>query len=268
VKEFDTRTGEERNLIQVENRNYNVKTFGVSSNKQLFAVWDDQNYDEQYLRVFDSTGLQKEFFRMVGYSDGDKVGEELISAPQFSPVNDNLLMFRFLDADTQAAGLAVLDWTTGKYVYKEKGNYHSVAWAPDGTIIVSEYVFEAHSIYRLDFENREFPDWQKLFSTVNTAEYLEVNKQGTKLLFTMAGHVFHANMDGTDLVQITAPSVGYELHPTWSPDGRHITLVKEGWRYIMSADSRNLRIYPGLDTNTIRHQFVWGEASSQVYWLP
>jgi len=269
VKEYDTTTGEERILIKIENRNYSPQSFGVSSNKQLFAIWDDQNYDEKYLRIFDNTGTQKESLQMVFYNGGagsSTIGIDMQSPPQFSPVNDNLLLYRFLDADTKVAGFGVLDWTTGKYNYRRNGNYQSVAWAPDGSIILSE----GNDIHRLDFQaSSEFPNWEYLFSTFNPVDSLDVNKQGTRMLYTMAGHVFHSNMDGTDIVQITAPSVGYELHATWSPDGRNITLVKDdGWRYIMSADSRNLRIYPGIETNTNRHQYVWGEAASQVYWLP
>ena len=271
VMEYDASAGEERILLQVtggyDNNYDSASAFGVSSNKQLFAMWEDRNYDEMYLRIFDSTGTQRGYFQMVYYNSGPggiTVGRRLLSEPQFSPVNDDLLLFRYVDEDTGVEGFGVLDWTTGEYEYRREGIYQSVTWASDGSIVLSE----DNNIHRLVFELSSNPDWQLLFSTVNPADSLDVNKQGTKLVFRMAGHLFHANMDGTDAVQITAPSAGYEYYPVWSPDGRNITLIKEGWRYIMSADSRHLQIYPGVETNTNRHQFVNGGITARGYWLP
>ena len=264
VIEYDARSGQERILLQVQGRDYDdASAFGVSSNKQLFAMWDDQSYDEMYLRIFDSTGTQQEFFQMV-YYDGGTAGRRMLSAPQFSPVNDDLLLFRYIDADTGVQGYGVLDWTTGSYVTRIIDTYQSVTWAPDGSIILSQ----GNNIYWRGYTNNGFTERVRLFSTANPAYHLDVNKQGTKLAFAMAGHLYHSNLDGTDGVQITAPSVDYEVFPTWSPDGRNITLSKGGWRYIMSADSRNLQIYPRVETNTSRHQFVTGGINQRTYWLP
>jgi len=146
VMEYDTSAGEERMLLQVEGRDYGAATdFGVSSNKQLFAMWDDQNYDEMYLRIFDSTGTQREYFQMVYYNGGPgsiTLGTELLSAPQFSPVDDDLLLFRYVDKDTGVEGFAVLNWTTGEYDYRHEGIYQSVTWAPDGSIPTGSHCFQ------------------------------------------------------------------------------------------------------------------------------
>jgi len=264
VMEYNTRTAQERVLLRVEGRDFDdAAYFGVSSDKRLFAMWDRQSYDEMYLRIFDSTGAQQEFFQMVYYDSGT-VGRRLLSAPQFSPVNNSLLLYRFLDEDTNETGFGVLDWTTGKYKILETGAYRSVAWAPDGAIILSQ----DNSIYGIDYVNNDFTNPQLLFTPVNPAFYLSVNPQGTKLAYVMAGHLFHSNINGTDTVQVTAPSSGSESHPVWSPDGRNISIIKGAQRHIISADSRNLQIYPGVSASTSRFQFVTRQGSSTGYWQP
>ena len=264
VMEYDARTGQEQILLQVAGSDFDYAvSFGVSSNKQLFAMWDRQSYDEMYLRVFDNTGTQQKQFRMVYYDSGTK-GRELLSSPQFSPVDDSLLLYRFVDEDTDKAGFGVLDWTTGNYRILESDGYQSVTWAPDGSIVLSQ----GKDVYRIGYVGNDFTNRQLLFSTLNSASYLDVNAQGTKLVFTMAGHLFHANMDGTEAVQITAPSNGFETHPVWSPDGRNITMMKGDRRYIISADSRNLRILPDLSDSTNRIQYVTREGGSVAYWRP
>lgn len=264
VMEYDARTAQERLLFQVAGTDYDdVASFGVSSNKQLFAMWDRQSYDEMYLRIFDSTGTQQEFFQMV-YYDSKTVGRRLLSAPQFSPVDHSLLLYRFLDEDTDETGFGVLDWTTGNYKILETGDYQSVAWAPDGSIVLSQ----GKTISRIGYVNNSFTNQQPIISTINPAIYLNVNLQGTKLVFVMSGHVFHANMDGTDIVQITAPSNGFESHPVWSPDSRNITLMKGDRRYVISADSRNLRIFPDVSSSTNRLHYVTREGSRTGYWYP
>jgi len=262
VMEFDARSASERTLFEVRGTDFDdVYFFGVSRNKQLFAMWDDQSYDEKYLRIFDSTGTQREYFQMVYYNSGTK-GRDMYSPPQFSPVNDNWLLYRFLDEETEKGGFGVLDWTTGRYIILDEDGATSVAWAPDGSIILSQ----GSDIYRMAYANNDFATREYLFSTPNFARGLNVNAQGTKLAFTQAGHLFHANMDGSDFAQLTAPSTGREFNPVWSPDGRNITFMKEGRRYIASAGSRNLQAYPLETSSTNKLQFVTGDGGSTAYW--
>ncbi len=264
VMAFDARTAQERVLFQVAGRDYDdASYFGVSNSNQYFAMWDRQSYDEMYLRVFDSAGTELTFFEMVYYNSGTK-GRRLLSAPQFSPVNDSLLLYRFVDEETDQAGFGVLDWTTGKYRVLETSDVQSVAWAPDGSIVASQ----DNNVYWIGYVNKEFTNSQLLFSTLNPASYLNVHPSGEKLVYVMSGHVFHSNMDGTGTFQITAPSTGFESNPVWSPDGRNIALMKGERRYVVSAESRNLRIYPNVSENTSRLQHVTREGSSIGYWRP
>jgi Tol biopolymer transport system component len=193
-------------------------------------------------------------------------GANLVSAPRFSPVNNNLLLYRFIDeSDDEKIKFGVADWTTGDYMLMYEGEYDSVAWEPDGSVVASVN----KGIYRFTYQGGSFADPVQIFTTPNAAKYLDVSADGSKYLFTMSGRIFWCLVDGSELTQVTAPpATGLEYRPKWSPDGTHIMFMKDDQRYIISADSHNLRISLDVSDNASKAKHITREGGRVGYWRP
>ena len=266
LMQFNTESQQEEILIQIHGIDFDDdRLFGISNNKQLIAHWNEVSIDEKYLNIYDAAGNELVSYRLVVESDSVLgTGLDLSSAPKFSPVNNNLLLFSFDVPDQDISGIAVFDWAADNVELLFEGDYASVAWAPDGTVIASL----DKDLFRFNFTNNTFTDPQRILTTQNTAEHIDINADGTKMLFTMSGHIFHSNLDGTNLVQVTAPSTGYESDPVWSPDSNHIMFRKNRSRHVISAQSRNLRVDDNIFRSSNKLTAVTLESGEIGQWLP
>lgn len=267
VMEYDAASGTERVLFQKSGDDFDDSYyFGISRDKRYFAHWLDNSYDDKHLKVYDNAGTELASYQLLYPADPVKGGKDLVSPPHFSPQNPELLLYRFIDeSDDDKLKFGVLNWVTGKYVLLYSGDFHSVTWQENGSIVVST----GKDIHRYDLQNGQFNNPVKLFSTPNDAKNINVSIDQTKLAFTMSGHIFWSNMDGSNLTQVTAPpSTGYEYSPTWSPDGTHIMFNKDDDRYIISAATRNARIYLDEQKNSDRTRYITEESRRVGYWIP
>jgi hypothetical protein len=267
VMRYDAASGEEQIHWQIAGEDFHRDPyFSMSADGQTYAHWNEISYDDKVLRIYDSSGQELQHFQMVDSDNSGTKGADLISAPRFSPVNNNLLLYRFTDeSDDEKVKFGVADWTTGEYVIMYEGEYDSVAWEPDGSIVASVN----KGVYRFAYQGGSFADPVQLFATPNAAKYLDVSADGLKYLFTMSGRIFWCLADGSELAQVTAPpATGLEYWPKWSADGRHIMFMKDGRRYIISADSRNLHISLNMDDNASKAKHVTREGGRVGYWRP
>jgi Tol biopolymer transport system component len=267
IMRYDTASGQEQILWQIAGENFDDdRYFSISADGQRYAHWNEISYDDKVLRIYDASGQELKHYQLVYEDYPETKGKKLLSSPRFSPVNNNLLMYRFVDeSDDEAVKFGVLDWTTGSYVMMYEGEFDSVAWEPDGSITASIN----KEIHRFAYQNGSFAEPVLLFTTPNAAKYLDVSADGSKYLFTMSGRIFWCLADGSGLTQVTAPpATGLEYWPAWSPDGLHITFMKDSQRYVISADSHNLRIGLNVSNNASKAMHITREGGSTGYWRP
>ncbi len=267
VMRYDAASGQEQIEWQIAGDNFDDdRYFSMSADGQYIAHWNEISYDDKVLRIYDASGQELQHYQLLYEDYPQTKGKNLLSSPRFSPVNNNLLLYRFVDeSDEDSIKFGVLDWMTGSYELLYKGEIDSVTWEPDGSIAVSTN----KKILRIAYQNGSFADPVQLFTTQNIAKYLDVSADGSKFLFTMSGRIFWCLADGSELKQLTAPpATGLEYWPTWTSDGMHITFMKDSQRYIISADSRNLRISLDVDSNAAKAIHVTREGGSTAYWLP
>jgi hypothetical protein len=268
VMSYDAASGQEQILWQVAGEDFDEDYyFSMSADGQTFAHWNDIMYDDGVLRIYNASGQELQHYQLLYEDYPETKGKDLLSPPLFSPVNNNLLLYRFVDkSDGGTTKFGVLDWTTGDYALIYAGAIHSVAWEPDGSVVASIN----NNIHRFAYQNGSFADDPvQLFTTPNVASYLDVSADGSKFLFTMSGRIFWCLADGSELTQVTAPpATDLEYWPVWSPDGLHITFMKDGQRYIISADSRNLRISLNVNSNAQKAMHVTQEGGDTGYWRP
>ncbi|MEJ2621777.1 MAG: hypothetical protein P8163_16435 [Candidatus Thiodiazotropha sp.] len=156
--------------------------------------WKNISYIDKVLRIYDASGQELKNYQLVWKDYPETKGAKLISTPRFSPVNSNLLLYRFVDlSNDDTIKFGAPDWTTGNYMLVFGDDYDSVSWEPDGSVVASIY----SEIYRFAYLGGSFVDPVQIFRTPNTAKYLDVSADGAKYLLNMSGRIFWFLADGS-----------------------------------------------------------------------
>ena len=109
-------------------------------------------------------------------------------------------------------------------------------WSRDGRLVFAaswryphdpSAVTETQGVDGLFVLNNEMTGVTRLPVEITQPMHPSVSPNGQQVAFVRAGHIWTADIDGTDLRQITTGSKR-ETYPSWSPDGTHLALISSG----------------------------------------
>jgi Tol biopolymer transport system component len=243
VSSLNVETGNMTDLVTLSADQYDEYDidFSVSQDARYFAYYDYVYLDEKYIKLFDSNGdLIRNYYMVTDSYDYSPRGRI-----HFSPTDANLLLFEYEDEVDDKNYVTVLDWSQNLFIkYFTSQEYFDPLWTPDGNIILWD---SENTAYRANVSGTTIGDPVELFRLPEPSAYHAINPDGTRMVFYMARHIWTINMDGSGLKQITAPKIGYETYPAWSPDGRHILLKRKsgnsfGSLWIVASDAEHIRV--------------------------
>jgi Tol biopolymer transport system component len=164
----------------------------------------------------------------------------------FSPLNSNLLLFEHEDNNSNDDHyVTILDWSQDRFIKTfSDQQYFNPLWTPEGNIILWD---ENNTAHLAQVTDDQIGDPIELFSLPEPSAHHAINSDGNRMVFKMARHIWTVNMDGAQLKQITAPKIGYETYPTWSPDGQYILLKSMddnsfGSLWIVASNAEHIRV--------------------------
>jgi Tol biopolymer transport system component len=216
--------------------------FSMSNDNQYFAFYDYEYLDDKHIKLFNSSGELIRQYTM--YTDSYDLSPS--GRIHFSPINTDLLLFEYEDNNSDDMHyVTVLNWSQDSFIktFSDR-QYFDPLWTPDGNIIIWD---ESNTAYLVQVTDDQIGDPIELFSLPESSAYHSIDPDGNRMVFKMARHIWSINMDGTQLKQITAPKIGYETYPTWSPDGQYILLKNMddnsfGSLWIIASDAEHIRV--------------------------
>ncbi len=172
---------------------------------------------------------------------------------QFSPVDDNLiaLQFEFTNEDRdRKKTVTVWNWRTGSVLgtFNDR-EYIGPLWTPDGQLLIWD---RQGGLYQVSVVDEAVSEPLLLFRAPEPVSFPALSHDGTRLVFSMARHLWICNRDGSGLIQLTlAGKEGLEISPEWSPDDRFILLkaidddgdeLEDGVLWVVAANADHVRL--------------------------
>jgi Tol biopolymer transport system component len=215
--------------------------FSMSNDMQYFAFYDYEYLDDKHINLFNSSGEMIRQYSMYTVSYDISPSSRI----HFSPLNNNLLLFEYEDNnDDDKHYVTILDWSQDSFIrtFSDR-QYFDPLWTPDGDLVIWD---ERNTAYLVQVTDDQVGNPIELFSLPESSAYHSISPDGNRMIFKMARHIWSINMDGTLLTQITAPKVGYETYPVWSPDGQYIlfkSMVDNsfGSLWIVASNAEHIR---------------------------
>lgn len=122
------------------------------------------------------------------------------------------------------------------------------SWLPDGRLALAD----RNAVYLADAGLQQQSEVTQLGDDIAD---LAAAPDGESLAFSMAGHVWTMDIDGTGLKQLTV-SRSTERAPAWSPDGRYVAVITERSCtevHVVPADGERVLVgEPGAATGAVR----------------
>ncbi|MEW8625915.1 MAG: hypothetical protein AB2551_09200 [Candidatus Thiodiazotropha sp.] len=248
LRSLDLSSGNTSVIMQLTDDKYDDDEvdLGVSIDGDHWAYFFEQR-GEKNLYIVDAAGnplttIPFDDERMDFYNEG---------APQFSPVDNNVLVFQFeFDRGSlnDTKHVSVIDWQQGDVlkVFTD-AEYISPRWTPAGDLLLWD---RDGGVYMARVNGGSLGDPELLFQLPEAVIDPAISHDGTRMVFSMARHLWLCNLDGTGLTQLTAPGVdGFEQSPAWSPDDRYIVFKsssdgeRDGNLWVVASDADNVRIH-------------------------
>jgi Tol biopolymer transport system component len=171
---------------------------------------------------------------------------------QFSPLDDNLiaLPFEFTNEDRDRKKyVTVWNWRSDTVLatFNDR-EYIDPMWTPDGQLLIWD---RQGGLYQVSITDEAVSEPLLLFRAPEPVSFPALSHDGTRLVFSMARHLWICNRDGSGLIQLTAArEEGLEISPEWSPDDRFILLkaiddgdeLKDGALWIVAANADHVRL--------------------------
>jgi hypothetical protein len=272
VYAMDLTTGSRSEVVNISNDDHDMFDieFTMTADAQYFAYYDYEYLDDKHIRIVNSSGDQVRSYSM--YTDAYDMSPGRI---HFSPVDSNLLLFEYIDKnDDDRHYVTILNQNTDTFVKQfTDREYTNPVWLPNGDLVMWDFDGIA---YQVDVSQDTIGEPYRIFDTFGGL-YHSISPDGRKVVFKRERHIWTANIDGTDLRQITAPQYGFETYPVWSPDGRFILLKSQsdadsyGSLWIVAADANDIRVrfasagaMPIRDAEGDHYRQVYGP----MYWFP
>jgi hypothetical protein len=212
--------------------------------------------DNAAINIKDKNGQHLSAFPVEGNSY-----EMSITGPvRFSPVDTNQVLVPYVDynedGDTFAdAFVAVIDWSSGEFLRTFNGREYTTAdWTPEGDILL---VGKDGNVYLATKSSRTFSDPVEYITSKDTIRNLVVSPDGSRIAYTMNGHIWSSDFDGSNFRRLTGFTEGFNMFPEWSPNSDYIAFKHlnadrgpndHGQLWIVAADSGNVRIRETTNT--------------------
>lgn len=249
IKRLDLASGTLTDVAVVSNSDtdYFYDRIAVSADGEYFAYYHyDIDNNDNRIKFYDKSGqLVSNGYVMVSGS----YDYSLLSAPVFSPVNSDLVMFYVEDNNDDDRLMTIaLNWKTGKFIIKVPEGRIPM-WTPEGDILMnanrtSKFFLAKYNGANFEPERLAFeiPVKDRIF-------YPSLSNDGNKMVFQMARHIWSYDVQSNKLNQVTTFSAeGRELYPAWSPGDSHIMLkmiegdVGFGRLWVVAADAENINL--------------------------
>ena len=208
---------------------------GISSDGSLTAHHAYDSLSQQYLQVYDSSGLLLEDLAFIT-SDYDYEPE---SALRFSPVNNDLIGWIYDDGEF-GTGAIILNKSTKIFVGRFSArDYDALIWTNEGNLLL----VDEGRVYLSEVQGDEFGDLSLVFDFGAPIANPSVNPVNNDIAFSSGGQIFIVSIDGSNVRRVVAPSDGSANSPFWSPDGNFLVVTRDFEQYIVAADALNVRLY-------------------------
>lgn len=156
-------------------------------------------------------------------ADGQTSGRIVVSGGSLGGLRGSRDGQRFvLRLNTEDTGghypLTVID-RQGRLLARAPERYGQAAWHPDGRLLVT-------GSGDLSISNLGLTALSPVAAMLDTVHTPAYSPDGSRLAFSMAGHIWVMNADGSGLRQLTV-SAQSEHSPAWSPDGRTVIVAQK-----------------------------------------
>ncbi|MEJ2622210.1 MAG: hypothetical protein P8163_18755 [Candidatus Thiodiazotropha sp.] len=255
IRSLDIATGQQSQYLKLtdDNGDDNDIDLGFSTDRNYISLYLERT-DNNNILILDVNG---NIVKSITVTNEDfDVRKE--GAIVFSPLDDHLiaLQFEYTDeARDRKKYVTIWNWQTGGVLktFEDREYIHPV-WTPDGHLLIWD---REGGLYQARVEGDQVGEPQLLFRAPEPVSDPALSHDGTRLVFSMARHLWVCNLDGAELTQLTVPAhSGLEVSPVWSPDDRHIMLksvsdgdeLKDGSLWIIAADASNVRLKANSDS--------------------
>jgi len=182
---------------------------------------------EHYLRVYDAAGWQLHSISLVT----DSYTYKPESAFRFSPVNSKHVAWVY-DDDDFGTGAVVIDLSTKRFVGLD---YDGIAWTREGDLLL----IDAGRVYRSRPSDGLFGNGELLFDFVEPIEHPDVSPANNDIAFHASGQIFAIGLNVNNARRMVAYPDEHVDYPSWSPDGRFLSVTKNETGFIIAADTMN-----------------------------
>jgi len=205
-----------RLLLRSDTELKDITRFGVSPSGTRIVARNLIDSDDDHLIVFDDTGSQINSIELSTSNVWYSVSSNL----KFSPVDENLLAFRYVEVGALGdQGIVVINTDTGEFLVRETDSfYQSLSFTATGDLLITS----GGSIFSLDYNNGSFGEPRFLGGVGERLFDLEANPVKPEILYRAGQFYFIADIDGENRRRVFSPLGERPTAVRWTPDGEGI----------------------------------------------
>lgn len=122
--------------------------------------------------------------------------------------------------------------TIARYSADDAGNdFEEMSWLPDGNLLMST----AYGLFKTD-DTTLLHATRTFEPSFDSWGFISVSPNGQRVAFRAKRHIWTANLDGSNLVQVTdSEGDGQDSAPQWSPDGTRLAFRARIFAYTLGG---------------------------------